>query len=124
MNQNKFKIAAAQAAPVFLECDATIEKACRWIKEAGENGAKLIVFPETYIPCYPDWVWVVPNSKASLLNELYIELVENSITIPDKNTERLCQAAKAAKIHVAIGVNERNSEASNASLFNTLLFID
>ncbi|MHA1263054.1 MAG: nitrilase-related carbon-nitrogen hydrolase [Candidatus Freyarchaeota archaeon] len=51
----RFKAAAVQAAPVFMDKDATIEKACKLISEAGRNGAELIVFPETYIPTYPYW---------------------------------------------------------------------
>ena len=59
-----------------------------------------------------------------MLNDLYTALVENAVAVPDQTTDRLCQAAKKAKIHVAIGINERNSEASNASLYNTILYID
>ena len=123
-NQNIFQIAAAQATPVFLDREATVEKACQWILQAGKNGAKLIVFPEVFIAGYPDWVWVVPNSKGAILNELYTELLENAVTIPDKSTELLCKAARDAGIYVSIGMHERNSEASNASLYNTILFID
>ncbi len=123
-NKNVFKIAAAQAAPVFLNREATVEKACELIAKAGKNGAKLVVFPEAFIAGYPDWIWVVPNGKAAMLNELYAELLENSLTIPSAATKKLCQAAKSAKIHVAIGIHERNTEASNASIYNTLLFID
>jgi nitrilase len=118
------KIAAAQASPVFLNREKTVEKACKLIQKAGSNGAKLIVFPEAFIPGYPDWIWVVPNSKSQILNDLYSELVQNAVIIPDKSTERLCSAARRAKVNVAIGLNERNSESSNSSLFNTLLFID
>jgi len=121
---NLIKIASAQATPVFLNKEKTVEKACKLIHKAGKDGAKLIVFPEAFIPGYPDWVWVVPNSKSKILNELYAELVQNSITIPDKMTDKLCDAARQAKINVAIGLNERNTESSNSSLFNTLLFID
>ena len=39
-----------QHAPVFLDRDATVEKACRLIDEAARGGAKLVVFPETFIP--------------------------------------------------------------------------
>ncbi len=126
MNQNqiKFKVAAAQAAPVFLNRKATVEKACSLIAQAGRAGSKLVVFPEVFISGYPDWVWVVPNSKGAVLNELYSELVQNAVTIPDETTNQLCQAAKSAKIHVVIGMHERNTEASNSSLYNTILFID
>ena len=118
------KVAAAQAAPVFLNKEKTVKKVCKLIQKAGSNGAKLVVFPEAFIPGYPDWVWVVPNSESKILNELYSELVQNAISNPDKWTNKLCDAAKSAKINVVIGINERNNESSNSSLFNTLLFID
>ncbi len=118
------KVAAAQVAPIYLDKEKTVQKAKEIIHEAGNNGAKLIVFPEAFIPGYPDWVWVVPNYKSAQLNEYYTKLIENAITIPDKYTKQLCDAAKEADIHVIMGLNERNSEASNSSLYNTLIFID
>ncbi len=123
-NQNKFTVAAAQAAPVFLDRKATVEKACDLIAEAGRKGGGLIVFPEAFIPTYPNWVWVVPGGKRALMNSLYTELIDNAVSIPDDTTKKLCRVAKSAKIYVVMGVNERNIEASNASLYNTLLYID
>ncbi len=117
-------LAVAQIAPVFLDKKKTVQKACKAIKEAGEKGAELIVFPEAFISGYPDWVWLIPNSKGADLNELYVKLVENSVSVPDDATRKLCEAAKKAKIHVVMGMHERNSETSGASLFNSLLFID
>jgi len=102
----------------------SLEKACRIIEEAASNGAKLIVFPEAFIPGYPDWIWLIPNSKSSELNQLYVKLVENSVSIPDASTERLCRVAKKNNIFVVMGMNERNTEKSNSSIYNSLLFID
>jgi nitrilase len=119
-----FKIAVAQISPVFLDKKATVEKTIRHIEQAAKNGAKLIVFPEAFIPGYPDWIWKVPASNKAQLNELYTELLNNAVSIPDETTTALGKAAKKYKIIVAMGINERNSEASNASLYNTLLFID
>jgi nitrilase len=118
------KVAAAQLAPIFLNKEKTVEKACSAISEAGKTGAELIVFPEAFIPGYPDWVWLIPNSKKADLDRLYLQLVENAVTIPDSTTQKLCHAAKQAKINVVMGMSETNSETSHASLFNTLLFID
>ncbi|MEL4455257.1 carbon-nitrogen hydrolase family protein [Lutimonas vermicola] len=118
------KVASAQLSPIFLNKEKTVKKACEAILEAGENGANLIVFPEAFISGYPDWVWLIPNSKGADLNELYVKLVKNAVSVPDLSTGKLCQAAKKANINVVIGMHERNSESSNASLFNSLLFID
>lgn len=118
-----FRVAAVQAAPAFLDLDATVEKACRLIAEAGAAGAKLVVFPECFIPAYPLWAWFIPAAETHALRELYAELVANAVTIPDRATARLCDAARDAGVVVAMGVNERNAEASGASLYNTILYI-
>ena len=68
--QNSLVIAAAQATPVFLDLQATLEKACELIHEAGKNGASLLVFPEAFIPAYPDWVWSSIHSRFSHRNTL------------------------------------------------------
>jgi len=119
-----FTVAAAQFAPVYLNRAQTIEKACDVIADAGRAGVALVVFPEVFVSGYPDWVWLVPNSAGAALNDLYRELWENAVTIPDESTGQLCRAARSAGVHVAIGMNERNAEASHASLYNTLLLID
>jgi nitrilase len=117
------KIAAVQMSSVFLDKNASTEQACRYIAEAAQNGAELVVFPEAFIPAYPDWVWTVPAAKKAMINELFIKLLDNSVRIPDDTTERLCEAARKAEVYVAIGVNERNSEASDSSIYNSLLYI-
>ncbi|MEX2535552.1 MAG: carbon-nitrogen hydrolase family protein [Trueperaceae bacterium] len=118
-----FKVAAVQAAPVFMDRDATVEKACELMREAAANGAKLVVFPETFIPTYPFWVWAVPAKENRLLSELYAELLDQAVTIPGPAISRLAEGARKAGIHAVVGLNERNSEASGASLYNTLLYL-
>src|SRR5947209_4462509 len=64
-----FTVAAVQAAPVFMDREATIAKACEFIHEAGSQGARVIVFPEAFIPAYPDWVWAIPAGDGATLDE-------------------------------------------------------
>ena len=54
----KYKVAVVQAAPVWLDLDATVEKTIALITEAARNGAKLIAFPEAFIPGYPWYIWM------------------------------------------------------------------
>jgi nitrilase len=124
MNQENYKIAAVQAAPVYMDRDATVEKACRLMAEAAQSGARLVVFTEAFIPAYPDWIWMIPPGQMSLNQQLYGELLEQSVVIPGPATDRLCQAAREAGVYVVIGVNERNIEGSGGTLFNTLVYID
>jgi len=124
MNTLPFRVAAIQATPIFLNRDATIEKACALIAEAGQAGAKLAVFAEGFVPGYPLWVWFIPSGKTHDLRTLYTELLNNAVAIPSEATDRLCAAARDAGINVAIGINEVDTEASGTTLYNAILYID
>lgn len=116
-------LAAAQIAPVVLDLDASVLKVCSAVQEAAKNGANLIVFPEAFLPSYPFWVWYVPAGRTDVLRQLYSSLVESSVDIDGDAVRRICDAARDARINVVLGVNERSSEASRTTLFNSLLFI-
>jgi nitrilase len=118
-----FLVAAVQISPAFLDRDATVERACAAIAEAGAHGARLVVFPEAFVPGYPLWVWSIAAGQTHALRALYAELLDQSITVPSPAVDRLGEAAKSAGVFVAIGINERNAEASGTSLYNSLLFI-
>jgi nitrilase len=118
-----FRVAAVQAASVFLDLEASVEKACGLIEEAGKAGADLAVFPEAFLPGYPVWVWFIPPGHTHPLRALYAELHRNAIEIPGPETGRLGEAAADCGVAVAIGVNERNGEASDSTLYNTLLYL-
>lgn len=115
----KFKAAAVQAAPVFLDAEATVEKACSIIAEAAGNGASLVAFPEVFVAGYPYWNWIMTPVQGSRWYEL---LYKNSIAVPGPEVSRLCEAAKEHNCHVVIGVNERGQ--SLGELYNTNLIID
>ncbi len=121
--QDSYRIAAVQASSVFLDLAASVEKACGLIREAAAEGARLVVFPEAFLPGYPVWVWFMPGGHTHPLRELYTELHANSVSVPGPATEALGTVAAQCRITVAIGVNERNSESSDATLFNTLLYV-
>jgi len=118
-----FRIAAVQAAPVFLDLEATLAKTRDLVARAAREGARLAVFPETFLPGYPLWVWFIPSGHTHPLRELYTELHAGSITIPGPETDALAAMAREHQITIAIGVNERNTGGSETSLYNTLLVL-
>src|SRR5712691_9540701 len=119
-----FTVALAQAAPIFLDRTATVEKACELIVDASSAGTRLIVFPAAFIPGYPAWMWTLPPGEQRLFNELYAQLLANAVSIPSESTDRLCRIAQRARINVVIGLNERDTETSGTTCYNTLLYIN
>jgi nitrilase len=115
------KVAAVQAASVFLDREGSTEKACRLIAEAGAQGARVIAFPEGFIPAHPVWYHHHAASGA-IANKLAIELFKNSVEIPGPETTALCAAARAANAYVVIGVCEKIPNTIG-TMFNTQLYI-
>jgi nitrilase len=112
----KVTVAAVQATPVFLDTEATVEKACALIKEAAGQGARLVVFPEAFVPTYPDWVWRLPAwSDGKFMARLY----DQAVAVPGPVVARLGEAAREAGAYVAMGINE----IEGGTLYNTLLYL-
>lgn len=115
------RVAAVQAASVFLDREASIEKACRLIAEAGAEGARVIGFPEGFVPAHPVW-FHHHAATGKIANRLSIELFKNAVEIPSTHTDVLCAAARDANAYVVIGVCEKMPDTLG-TLFNTQLYI-
>lgn len=114
-----FRAAAVQTAPVFLNVDATVDKACALIREASANGAELVAFPEVFVCAYPYWSWIVSPIEGS---EWFQRLYESSIEVAGPEVQRLLDAARLHSINVVIGINERDPKRVG-TIFNTNLII-
>ena len=116
----KFKAAAIQAAPVFLDREATVEKSGRLIEEAAGKGAELIAFPEVYIPAYPWWHRLDNPYRG---RKYFLDLVKNSVEIPSPAMDRVCECARKFNVFVVMGINERVPETLG-TIYNTNVLID
>jgi nitrilase len=112
-------VAAVQDAPVFLDREATIARVAERTAEAAAKGAGLVVFPEAFVPTYPDWVWRT-KAWSEEANRLYARLLDQSVEVPGPATRALGAIAREHDLWLAIGVNERG--AAGATLYNTLLY--
>lgn len=106
-----------QISPVLYSRSGTMEKVLRAIEEAAKEGAQLVVFPETFVPYYPYFSFVLPPV---LMGKEHLRLYEEAVTVPGPVTESVSQAAKTYEIVIVLGVNERE----NGSLYNTQLIFD
>jgi nitrilase len=114
-----FKAAAVQAAPIYLDATATVEKACALAHEAARAGAELIVFPEVFVAGYPYWNWYLSPLQGS---PLFPRLQQSSVRVPGPEVDRLCQLAAQLGVYIVIGVNE-SVPYSLGTVFNTNLLI-
>jgi aliphatic nitrilase len=115
------RVAAVQAASVFLDREASIAKACRLIGEAASGGARLIAFPEGFIPTHPIWYHHHP-ATGMIANRLAVELFKNSLEVPGPGFARLCSAARDANAYVVMGACEKDP-GTTGTMYNSQLFI-
>lgn len=113
------RVAACHAAPHYLSSQATVQKAITLIREAAQNGANLVVFPESYIPGFPIWNSV----RAPTENHAFFKtMVEQSLYADGEEVQALRDAAREANVIVSVGFSEK-SRASTACLYNSNLII-
>jgi len=114
-----YRVAAMHVSPAFLDSERTTEKACSLIAEAGRSGARLVVFPETYVPAFPIWAAL----RAPIFNHKFFRaLAASAVRVPGPEIARLSAAARKAGVVVSMGINE-GTDASVGCIWNTNLII-
>lgn len=113
--------AVVQAASVFLDREASTDKACAMIREAGSNGARIVAFPEGFIPAHPVW-FHFHSGTDSLATRLSTELFKNAVDIPGPEVDALAAAAREAAAYVVIGLCEK-VPGTFGTMYNTQLFL-
>jgi aliphatic nitrilase len=116
-SQRIVRAAAVQIAPDFDDSDGTLAKVCEAIDEAAGKGAQIVVFPETFVPYYPYFSFVLPPV---LQGPAHLRLMEHAVVVPGPVTAAVAERARSRGIVVVLGVNERD----HGSLYNTQLVFD
>ena len=117
------RVTAAQATPVVLDAEATVDKAIEVLHRAADDGARLIVLPECFVSLYPTAAWAQRAATwSSACDALWERLWESSVDVRGPHVDRLAGACAERGVHLAIGVNEREDDRPG-SLYNALLLI-
>jgi len=111
-------LAIVQEPPVFLNLEASLEKAVGHIRDAAAGGAHIVAFAECWLPGYPVWLDFSPN--AAIWDEkgakvLYRLLAENSVVAGDKHLAALQALSDELGVYIVMGTHER----AGGTLYNT-----
>ena len=120
----KVKVAVVQAASVLFNKTASVEKACHLVVEAGNEGSKVVLLPEAFVPAYPRGFTF--GMKIGSRNEegraLWKRYWDNSIEITGHEVKELGKAAKETGVYLSIGVIERDGSSGGETLYCTMLY--
>ncbi|WP_322027808.1 nitrilase-related carbon-nitrogen hydrolase [Burkholderia sp. BCC1977] len=116
----KIRVAVVQAESIFLDLDATTDKAIALIERAGEAGADLIGFPEAYIPTFPNWYETLGESAKA--REFDKRLFKNSVEVPGSHIQAIAEACGRAGVNAVVGINERLN-GTTGTTWNTQVHI-
>src|SRR5256885_2174056 len=118
------RVAVVQHPPVTLYRRQTLERGVELIEEAATKGARLISFPETWVPGYPEWLWRLrPGGDYELTAEIHKRLIENWLALKAGDLKPIQAASKRLKVTVSMGFHERDGEYSRGTLYNTVVLI-
>lgn len=116
------RIAIIQKAPAFLDRAGTLRMAAAAIEEAATGGARVVIFPETFVPGYPAWIWRLrPGGDMAFSERLHRTLAENAIDLAKDDLAPLREAARRHRVTVVCGINERDGAFSRGTLYNTVV---
>ena len=116
MNE-RFNVACVQAEPVLFDRAATIERVAELAAEAARNGARLVLFPEAFVPAYPSNRWVGLLAAGGDGKPVYAKLARESLEVPGPDTDRLGEIARENSLWLAVGANE----LARGTIYNALL---
>ena len=119
-----YRVAVVQHPPVALNRQKTLARGVELLDEAAAGGAKLVSFPETWVPGYPEWVWRLrPGDDYGLSGDIHKRLLESSVDLKAGQLKPIQAAAWRLKLTVSIGIHERDGEFSRGTLYNTAVLI-
>jgi len=114
-----YKVAVAHVAQVFLDTDQSVDKACSIIEEAANNGARLIAFPEGFLPGFPIWA---AFAAPIWTHELFKRLAASAGETKGPELGRIRQTARRREVFVSVGFTE-GTTASVGCLWNSNVLI-
>jgi nitrilase len=118
------RVAVVQHPPVLLDREATLARSVELLDEAARAGARLVSFPETWVPGYPEWLWRLrPGEDHALTAEIHRRLLEGAVDLDAGHLRPIQDAAREHGVTVVVGVHERDGRFSRGTLYNAAVLV-
>ncbi len=119
------KVAVVQQPPVYMNLAGSMDRAVDLIGQASREGCKMVVFPETWLPGYPEYVWrLAPGAAMGKTDALFALSQANSVDLSRDGLAPLQQVAREHGMVVVMGYQEVDGAVSGSTLFNSCAIID
>jgi len=122
--EKRLKVSVVQDSPILFGLERTMEKVVRITREIAAGGSKLIVFPESFIPCYPRGLsfGTVVGNRTEEGREDFQRYFDNSVAVPGPEVDKLAELTRELEIYLSIGVTEKNGFGLDGTLHCCNLF--
>ncbi|RYF75099.1 MAG: hypothetical protein EOO39_07470 [Cytophagaceae bacterium] len=109
MQHRTVKVGVVQATPALFDLKKSVEKTISWIERGAREGCQLLLFPETFIPCYPRGLRfdAVIGRRSDQGRAMWLDYWTNSVEVGSPEMQQISEAIKKAGLFVALGVTER-----------------
>ncbi|HUT82901.1 MAG TPA: carbon-nitrogen hydrolase family protein [Candidatus Bathyarchaeia archaeon] len=121
---NSVRVAVIQDSSEIMDKEACITKIEKLSTEAAKEGAKIVLFPEAFIPGYPRGLYFGTKigSRLDKGKQDFARYWKNSLTIPGEDILLLANVAKKNSIYLIVGIIEKDSEFSGGTLYCTIVY--
>ncbi|GAB4052103.1 carbon-nitrogen hydrolase family protein [Spirosoma litoris] len=122
MTFKNIRAGVVQATPALFDLEKSVDLVIDWIEKAAQEGCQLLLFPESFIPCYPRGLTfdAIVGRRTDKGRSVWLDYWANSLEVESAQTIRIQEAIKKANLFVALGVTEK--EPIGGTLHCALLY--
>jgi nitrilase len=122
--ESRVRVAVVQAPAALMDLEQGVEQACALLRDAAGRGARLVVFPEAFLPGYPRGLGFgsVVGSRREEGRADWGRYWRSAVVVDGPALAPLREATAQVGAYVVMGVVERSDHGGHGTLYGTTLY--